>query len=247
MSGSKAFAPPKVRFKFDRLKFMKLPHRIGRIGLVLLGLLVLIASGCSTSGVKTVRVGPADGIKSILVLPFDDLAKIYGEAGLIKCPLCDYYFEAGPVPPNAVDWLSERLVGSLGQQSTAALITHGRSFDHSKPASSTGMLTERKLVAQAGQSVKADAVLTGYIYRYEERVGTPYAASRPASVAFSIHLIRSVDGADIWFGYVDETQQSLSENLFNVAAFWQRKGRWVSADEMAEAGLTELLDKFPKQ
>ena len=226
---------------------MKLPHNCRRIGFVLLGFFVFIASGCSTTGVKTVRVGSAAGIKSILVLPFDDLSKIYGDAGLIKCPLCDYYFEAGPVPPNAVDWLSERLVGLLGQQATAALSTHDRSFDHSKPASSTGMLTERKLVAQAGRSVKADAVLTGYIYRYEERVGTPYAASRPASVAFSIHLIRSVDGADIWFGYVDETQQTLSENLFNVTAFWQRKGRWVSADEMAEAGLTKLLDKFPKQ
>ena len=226
---------------------MKLPHSGHRVGLILLGLLVFITTGCSTSGVKTVRFGSAAGIKSILVLPFDDLAKIYGEAGLIKCPLCDYYFEAGPVPPNALDWLSERLVGILGQQSTAVLITHGRSFDQSKPASSTGMLTERNMVAQAGRSIKADAVLTGYIYRYEERVGTPYAASQPASVAFSIHLIRSADGADVWFGYMDDTQQALSENLFNMAIFWQRKGRWVSADEMAEAGLTELLDKFPKQ
>jgi hypothetical protein len=225
---------------------MKLPHNGRRVGLVLLGCFVFIASGCSTTGVKTVRVGSVAGIKSILVLPFDNLSKIYGELGLIKCPLCDYYFEAGPVSSKAVDWLSERLVGLVGQQSAAALIIHDRSFDHSKPASSTGMLTERKLVAQAGRSVKAGAVLTGYIYRYEERVGTPYAASRPASVAFSIHLIRSADGADIWYGYVDETQQTLSENLFNVAAFWQRKGRWVSADEMAEAGLTRLLDKFPK-
>lgn len=226
---------------------MKSPHNGRRIGSVLLGFLVFIASGCGTTGVKTVRVGSADGITSILVLPFDDLTKIYGEDGLIKCPLCDYYFEAGPVPPHAVDWLSERLVGLLGQKSTATLITHDRSFDQSKQASSTGMLTERKLVAQAGRSVKADAVLTGYIYRYEERIGTSYAASRPASVAFSIHLIRSADGADIWFGYLDETQQTLSENLFNITAFWQRKGRWVSADEMAGAGLTDLLDKFPKQ
>lgn len=226
---------------------MKMPFSGRRVGLILFGLFLLIATGCSTTGVKTVTVGPAGGIKSILVLPFDDLAKIYSETGLIKCPLCDYFFEAGPVPPNAVDWLSERLVGMLGQQSTAALITHGRSFDHSEQASSTDMLTERKLVAQAGRSSNADAVLTGYIYRYEERVGTPFAASRPASVAFSIHLIRSADGADVWFGYVDETQQALSENLFNMAIFWQRKGRWVSADEMAEAGLTELLDKFPKQ
>lgn len=226
---------------------MKMPFSGRRVGLILFGLFLLIATGCSTTGVKTVTVGPAGGINSILVLPFDDLAKIYSETGLIKCPLCDYFFEAGPVPPNAVDWLSEQLVGMLGQQSTAALITHGRSFDHSEQASSTDMLTERKLVAQAGRSSNADAVLTGYIYRYEERVGTPFAASRPASVAFSIHLIRSADGADVWFGYVDETQQALSENLFNMAIFWQRKGRWVSADEMAEAGLTELLDKFPKQ
>lgn len=226
---------------------MKLPHNGRRVGLVLLGFLVFIATACSTTGIKAVGPGSAAGVKSILVLPFDDLSKIYGKAGLIKCPLCDYYFEAGPVPPHAVDWLSERLVALLRQQSTAALLTHDRSFDQSKPASSAGMLTERKLVAQAGRSVKADAVLTGYIYRYEERIGTPYAASRPASVAFSVHLIRSADGADIWYGYVDETQQTLSENLFNVAVFWQRKGRWVSADEMAEAGLSELLDRFPKQ
>ena len=226
---------------------MKLLHSGRRVGPVLLGFLLFIANGCSTTGVKAVRVGSAAGIKSILVLPFDNLSKIYGEAGLIKCPLCDYYFEAGPVPPNAVDWLTEQLIGKLRQQATAALITHDRSFDHSKPASSTGMLSERKLMAQAGRSVKTDAVLTGYIYRYEERVGTPFAASRPASVAFSLHLIRSADGADIWFGYVDETQQTLSENLFNITAFWQRKGRWVSADEMAGDGLTKLLDKFPKQ
>ena len=226
---------------------MKMSFSGRRVGLILFGLFLLIATGCSTTGVKTVTVGPAGGIKSILVLPFDDLAKIYSETGLIKCPLCDYFFEAGPVPPNAVDWLSERLVDILGQQATAALITHDRSFDHSEQASSTGMLTERKLMAQAGRSSNADAVLTGYIYRYEERVGTPFAASRPASVAFSLHLIRSADGADVWFGYVDETQQALSENLFNMAIFWQRKGRWVSADEMAQAGLTELLDKFPKQ
>jgi hypothetical protein len=226
---------------------MKLPHSGHRVGIILFGLLVFITTGCNTSGVKTVRFGPAAGISSILVLPFDDLPKIYGEAGLIKCPLCDYYFEAGPVQPNAVDGLSERLVGLLGQQTTAALITHGRSFDHSEQASSTGMLTERNMVAQAGRSTQADAVLTGYIYRYEERVGTPFAASRPASVAFSIHLIRSADGADVWFGYMDDTQQALSENLFNFEVFWQRKGRWVSADEMAEAGLTELLDRFPKQ
>ncbi|MGB7919391.1 MAG: hypothetical protein WCF40_04980 [Desulfobacterales bacterium] len=104
---------------------MELPHNDRRFGLVLLGLLLLIAGGCSTTGVTTVRVGSAAGIKSIWILPFDDLAKIYGEAGLIKCPLCDHYFEAGPVPPHALDWLSERLVGMLGQQSTAVLITHG--------------------------------------------------------------------------------------------------------------------------
>jgi hypothetical protein len=66
-------------------------------------------------------------------------------------------------------------------------------------------------------------------------------------VAFSIHLVRSADGADVWFGYMDDTQQALSENLFDFKVFWRRKGRWVSADEMAEAGLTELLDRFPEQ
>ncbi|MFZ0611058.1 MAG: hypothetical protein WAM73_02350 [Desulfobacterales bacterium] len=213
---------------------------------LVIGLFWLIAAGCTSADVKTVRTGSAAGIDSILVLPFDDRSKIYGEAGLIKCPLCDYYFEAGPVPPTAAERLSERLVESLGSRTAATLITHDRSFDNSQASFGANRPTERMLLAQAGRSAGADAVLTGYIYRYQERIGTPYAASRPASVAFSIHLIRSADGGDLWFGYIDETQRTLAENLFDMAAFWKRKGRWVTADEMAHRGLSELLDNFPK-
>ncbi|MGB8425721.1 MAG: hypothetical protein WCD88_08050 [Desulfobacterales bacterium] len=226
---------------------MKPAHGGGRRGRwLVLGLFWLIAAGCTSADVKTVRTGSTAGIDSILVLPFDDRAKIYGETGLIKCPLCDYYFEAGPVPPALAEQLSERLVELLGPRTAATLITHDRSFDDSRAPSGKDRPTERMLLSQAGRSAGADAVLTGYIYRYQERIGTPYAASRPASVAFSIHLIRSADGADLWFGYIDETQRALAENLFDMAAFWQRKGRWVTADDMALRGLSELLDKFPE-
>ena len=134
ISGSKAFTPPKVCFNSDRLTFMKLSFSCRRVGLVLLGLFVLIATGCSTTGVKTVRVGPVAGIKSILVLPFlDDLAKIYGEAGLIKCPLSDY-IRAGPVPPHAGD----RLSAAIGWHTragvlSAALITDGGCLIRARP------------------------------------------------------------------------------------------------------------------
>jgi hypothetical protein len=67
----------------------------------------------------------------------------------------------------------------------------------------------------------------------------------PASVAFDIHLISVADGSSIWYGYYDETQQSLSENLFRLRLFFKRKWKWITAEEMAISALDELLETFP--
>lgn len=93
-----------------------------------------------------------------------------------------------------------------------------------------------------GQSHGADGLMIGYIFRFEDRQGFDYAAKMPASVAFDLHLICIQTGEVIWQETFDETQAPLSENLFNIDTFIQRKGRWVSADEMAAEGLADLLD-----
>lgn len=204
--------------------------------------------GCATTDVITEQTGSPAGIESILIIPFTDLTKAYGDSGMIKCPLCGNYFEAGQVPSDQENRLTDELIDRLEKQTNWRIITGSREMALAAETGpkSTQMTTERQLLLNIGRTVQADAVLSGYIYRYQERMGSQMAAERPASVAFSLHLIRTADGADVWSGYVDETQQALSENLLNMAAFWRRKGRWVSADEMADAGLDELIQKFPQ-
>ena len=76
-------------------------------------------------------------------------------------------------------------------------------------------------------------------------MGTEYAVSSPASVAFDLHLIRVKDGRVLWSGHFDETQRPLSDNLFHLGAFLQRKAKWVTAKEMAVSALENMLKTFP--
>jgi hypothetical protein len=97
------------------------------------------------------------------------------------------------------------------------------------------------MLSEAGRSAEAQIIITGYIYRFQQRVGRSYAAASPASVAFSLHMLDASTGADKWYGTVDETQAALSEDLFQFKAFIKRKGTWVTVEEMAASGLEMLL------
>jgi hypothetical protein len=55
-----------------------------------------------------------------------------------------------------------------------------------------------------------------------------------------------LDGRTIWDGSFDETQQPLFENLFNLSAFFKRKGKWITAEELAFSGLEKVLETLPQ-
>ena len=97
---------------------------------------------------------------------------------------------------------------------------------------------------EIGKAYSADAVLTGYVYRWREREGTEYAVNRPASVAFDLYLIKTDDGVIIWKGRFEKAQQSLSENLFDLGTFLKSKGRWMEAKELADIGLAHLMETW---
>ncbi|KPK18505.1 MAG: hypothetical protein AMK69_24810, partial [Nitrospira bacterium SG8_3] len=91
----------------------------------------------------------------------------------------------------------------------------------------------------------ADALLVGNLYRWRERVGSDRGVDVPASVAFEISLIRPEDGAVLWRERFDKTQKSLSENLLEWNTFVRGRGRWMTAEELAELGLEDMLSRMP--
>jgi hypothetical protein len=109
----------------------------------------------------------------------------------------------------------------------------------------TGPLQAR---AQAlGKAVGADGVLYGTVSRYRERVGTEFGAREPASVAFTLSLVSVSTGKVLWTRTFDETQQSLSSNLFNWWQFWRGGPRWFSAEQFTHLGVERLLDNLARQ
>ena len=95
-----------------------------------------------------------------------------------------------------------------------------------------------------GELVYADAVISGRILRFRERVGEEWGAKSPASVAFILDLWDVKRGDLIWSGRFDETQKPLSENLFAIGEFTQRGVRWLTAEELVLEGVKKALNQL---
>lgn len=102
-------------------------------------------------------------------------------------------------------------------------------------------LAEAARLRQIGQGVYADAVLTGRVQRFRERVGDEWGAKSPASVAFVLDLVDVQRGDVIWTARFDETQKSLSENIFALGDIGQRGVRWLSAEQLTQEGVKKSI------
>jgi hypothetical protein len=96
-----------------------------------------------------------------------------------------------------------------------------------------------------GRRLNADAVLIGTVRVFRERQGTAMGIREPASVGFDIQLLRVPDRVVLWIGRYYETQKSLTEDITGLGRFMRRKGRWLSAEELAADGMAEVLKTSP--
>jgi len=95
------------------------------------------------------------------------------------------------------------------------------------------------------QQVGGEAVLLLTLNRYRERQGNDYSVAHPASVAFDYKLLEAGSGRTLCAGVFDETQQALSENLFDFGRFSKRGFKWITGEALAREGLTQRLSNCP--
>jgi hypothetical protein len=95
------------------------------------------------------------------------------------------------------------------------------------------------------QQVGGEAVLLVTLYRYRDRQGHEYSVAQPASVAFDYKLLEAGSGRTLCAGVFDETQQALSENIFDFARFTRRAFKWITAEALAREGLEQRLSNCP--
>jgi hypothetical protein len=185
-------------------------------------------------------------LRRVVVSGFHPSIPSDGEAKIVRSPLTGAAFMAEPVSREVARDLTNRLFERLVERGDYELISPDQANAvYSKLLSSETVLTDAEIFQRMGRVLSADAVLTGYLYRWREREGTDYAVNRPASVAFDLCLISSLDGAVLWKDGFEKTQKSLSENLFDFSTFLKSKGRWMRAQELAAVGLAELVENLP--
>lgn len=221
-----------------------------KAGLVSFFLIVVILLSACRTQVKAPEIPPEPlDIDTLLILPFKDMARVYGENVSVKCPLCDKVFMTGKVSEGADNLLTENLLLSMKKRLGFKLIPpeYARGVLSALLSENEKVLSELDILVETGRRIEVDAVMAGHIYRFRERIGRRYSVESPASVAFDIHLVDVATGRILWVGVFDETQCSLTENLFKIGTFLKRKGRWITAEEMAIQGLEDVLQTFPIQ
>ncbi len=162
------------------------------------------------------------------------------------CPICKRVYSRGEILPgskNTLTRLLQQKMEAIGTFKVLPIEKMEEALSHWDKKQ-----FEEKLIPssiQLGKELNADLIIVGFLFRFEERIGSSIGAEKPASVGFDIHLFRLRDGIEVWRGRFDETQRPLSENLFKIGSFFRRKASWLTAEELASVGVDEMLKRLP--
>lgn len=107
--------------------------------------------------------------------------------------------------------------------------------------------TPRQIAVRLGQSLGVDHIMVGLVWRYQERVGSALAATDPASVAFSLFMLKVATQKLVWKGSFDKTQTSLSENLLDTPMFLKKGLKWLTAEELSSYGIEKIIQNLSLQ
>lgn len=204
---------------------------------------------CGQTHASDPKITPSvQRFSKLMVMPFRDLYEVYGDEASYRCPFTGKVQMIGPVAASADEFLTEQLMLMIKEHTAyqPKLVDRASGLVAEHLSGQKRISSEMDFLVAVGTDYGAELILAGYLYRFEERVGNNYAAEAPASVAFSLYLIEVNSKQLLWARHFDETQKPLSDNLFKLSDFIKRKGRWVTAREMASAALEEMVHDLPK-
>lgn len=145
------------------------------------------------------------------------------------------------VPAAAAEKVTQLFWSRLRHRTGVVVASPG---DTRKAAASLGedpLKTTPEIVAAAvAKKLKQDAALIGQVLVYQERVGSRLGANPPASVGFEVKVV-AADGQVLWVGNYYERQRPMTEDFMGFIHRWA----FVTADELAEYGVDEVLKEFP--
>ncbi|SEL93199.1 Peptidoglycan-synthase activator LpoB [Syntrophus gentianae] len=216
--------------------------------LILFASLSFLLFGCAPNNLLTETYAKDKPVKvhRIAVFPIQRVDPDEAVDGSLRCEICGTVISVGSTEPQAEKVVEEAVLSRIEKTGKYEIVPPERVQGVYQRISATSLKSSLKdTLVKSGRELGADAILHGQVYRFRERIGYAYGADKAASVAFALHLIDVRDGSLIWKGRFDKTQTSLMENVFQASAFYKEKGRWLTARELIDEGVSGMLETFP--
>lgn len=145
------------------------------------------------------------------------------------------------IPPHVPERITELVWNRLRNKQGIRVIAPREAMKTAEASSDESETTKETAAASTANRLAVDAALIGKVLVYQERVGGPLGASPPAAVGFEVKVI-SADGSVLWEGGYYERQRPMNEDFIDAV---HRRGRYVTADELAQFGAEELVKVMP--
>jgi len=149
--------------------------------------------------------------------------------------------QATVIPASAAELVTQLFWKRLQSRDGLHMVPLGDSTKASALDGRGAKARPEAVAAAVARTLKTDAALIGYVSMYQERVGSRLGANPAASVGFEVKVV-AADGEVLWVGNYYERQRPLTED---VIGFVQRYGMFVTAEELAEYGVDEIMKEFP--
>jgi len=210
---------------------------------------LLLSYGCvPIRGVKAEKSYREGGfnINKIAIIPFQKVVADNPFQTFVRCPISGAFLRTCELTGAPEKTVEEIFVNRIKATRKYIIIPPSRVDGIYKRVSAASFKEMPwQTIKKVGEELGVDGVIVGYVYCYMERKGYTYSVEQPASVTFCVHLLDVQDGSVMWSGSFDKTQRSLMENLLNASSFFRGGGKWVTARELSEEGVAELLKIFP--
>jgi hypothetical protein len=203
--------------------------------------------GCYNGGGSgaTLQQGGKLAFQRLAIAPFQQTTPEQVDINAADCSQC-FFFTRVDGPPDRPEAIIEKIfIDRLNAGYKINIVPPDRVAGmYERYIGVFNKATPLSILKKVGTDLDVEGIVFGYVYRFRERQGTPYAASKPASVAYEIYLFRVSDAALVWKGRFDKTQTSLMENVLQASGFLKGGGRWLTVRELSEGGMDNIMNSF---
>ena len=184
---------------------------------------ILIMAILLGSNITWVEQTHAEEKPSLAILPFV-VEKGEDPGRSAVCPLCKGVYRSGEILSGSQNVLTRVLYQKMEAMGRFKILPLEK-VEGAPPLQDVKTFKEQPipLSIQVGKELSANFLFVGFIFRFEERIGSSVGVERPASVGLDVHLFRLRDSMGVWKGKWMRHRSPLARTFLRSALFSEEK------------------------